>query len=88
MFSDANNESHDKDSLNETGSITEDLVEGNQSGSAHNRRIGKPTSANILSSGLPENRPNTTTASPRSLVSRILAGARSPDDDLLDNSEP
>ncbi|KAF7988254.1 hypothetical protein HCN44_007786 [Aphidius gifuensis] len=84
----ANNESHDKDSLNETGSNTEDLVEGNQSGSAHNRRSGKPTSANILSSDLPENRPNTTTASPRSLVSRILAGARSPDNDLLDNSEP
>ncbi|XP_011314382.1 uncharacterized protein [Fopius arisanus] len=84
----AHNEIHDKDSLNETGSTTGGTVEGNHSRNGINTR-SEPTAE----SGDPHmtrtgERPISTTAPPKSLLSRILARARSPDHDLLDQSEP
>lgn len=79
MFCLASNEPHDKDSLNETTSTIGGVGEGKNLG---NSSRGDPASVKI-----PTDRPISTTAPPRSLVSRILARARSPDD-LLDHSEP
>ena len=80
----ASNEPHDKDSLNETGSTTGGTVEGNHSGTpARGDRSGGPSEPVTGSN----RRPISTTVPPRSLVSRILARARS-SDDLLDHSEP
>ncbi|XP_024868498.1 uncharacterized protein LOC112452486 isoform X1 [Temnothorax curvispinosus] len=79
--SSASNEQHDKDSLNETGSTTGDTVEGAPSGgpSRGDRTKDKEDHASAQAS---------TSAPPaRSLVSRILARTRSPQD-LLDHSEP
>ncbi|XP_018349219.1 PREDICTED: uncharacterized protein LOC108752685 [Trachymyrmex septentrionalis] len=77
----ASNEQHDKDSLNETGSTTGGTVEGAPSGgpSRGDKIKDKEDHASAQAS---------TSAPPtRSLVSRILARARSPED-LLDHSEP
>ncbi|XP_018407451.1 PREDICTED: uncharacterized protein LOC108783394 [Cyphomyrmex costatus] len=76
-----NNEQHDKDSLNETGSTTGGTVEGAPNGgpSRGDKNKDKEDHASAQAS---------TSAPPtRSLVSRILARARSPED-LLDHSEP
>ncbi|XP_015513817.2 proton channel OtopLc [Neodiprion lecontei] len=74
----ANNENQDKDSLNEAVSNTGGAVEGHPSGNPSGGG-GKrdPLSQSAASASPP----------PRSLVSRILAGARSPHD-LLDHAEP
>lgn len=80
----ASNEPHDKDSLNETGSTTGGTVEGNHSG---NPARGERSSGLNEQVPSPDRRPVSNTAPPRSLVSRILARARSTDD-LLDHSEP
>ncbi|KAL6258384.1 hypothetical protein P5V15_010339 [Pogonomyrmex californicus] len=77
----ASNEQHDKDSLNETGSTTGGTVEGAPGGgpSRGDRTKDKEDQASAQAS---------TSAPPaRSLVSRILARTRSPED-LLDHSEP
>lgn len=78
----ASNEQHDKDSLNETGSTTGGTVEGAPGGgpsSRGDRTKDKEDHASAQAS---------TSAPPaRSLVSRILARTRSPED-LLDHSEP
>ncbi|XP_043266933.1 proton channel OtopLc-like [Venturia canescens] len=79
------NEPHDKDSLNETGSTTGGTVEGNHSGNpARGERSSGPNEQVPSAERRP---PISNTAPPRSLVSRILARARS-SDDLLDHSEP
>ncbi|XP_011862550.1 PREDICTED: uncharacterized protein LOC105559100 [Vollenhovia emeryi] len=77
----AGNEQHDKDSLNETGSTTGGTVEGTPGGgpSRGDRTKDKEDHASAQAS--------TSAPPPRSLVSRILARARSPED-LLDHSEP
>ncbi|KAL0131919.1 hypothetical protein PUN28_003048 [Cardiocondyla obscurior] len=73
----SNEQQHDKDSLNETGSTTGGTVEGAPSGGPSRGDRTKEDHAQA-----------STTAPPtRSLVSRILARTRSPED-LLDHSEP
>ncbi|XP_012223866.1 proton channel OtopLc-like [Linepithema humile] len=77
----AGNEQHDKDSLNETGSTTGGTVEGAPGGgpSRGDRTKDKDDHASPHASS---------PAQPaRSLVSKILSRARTPDD-LLDHSEP
>ncbi|XP_012279923.1 uncharacterized protein LOC105699482 isoform X2 [Orussus abietinus] len=76
----ASNEHQEKDSLNETGSTTGGTVEGNPAGSPAR---GDRTHLENDSPG----QVASTSPRPRSLVSRILARARSPDD-LLDHAEP
>ena len=76
----ASNEQHDKDSLNETGSTTGGIVEGAPGGSPGRGERDKETEP-------PVQDPTSSTVPPRSLVSRILARARSPEH-LLDHSEP
>ncbi|XP_076230838.1 proton channel OtopLc [Calliopsis andreniformis] len=75
----ASNEQHDKDSLNETGSTTGGTVEGAPGGAPNRgeRNTEADTTAVETRSSAPS----------RSLVSRILSRARSPND-LLDHSEP
>ncbi|XP_014476225.1 PREDICTED: uncharacterized protein LOC106745269 isoform X2 [Dinoponera quadriceps] len=81
MRNKAGNEQHDKDSLNETGSTTGGTVEGAPGGAAPSRGDRKDNEQ-------PAAQASTSSAQPaRSLVSRILAKTRSPDD-LLDHSEP
>ncbi|XP_011699229.1 PREDICTED: uncharacterized protein LOC105456696, partial [Wasmannia auropunctata] len=73
------NEQHDKDSLNETGSTTGGTVEGAPGGGGPSRGGDRTKEDHAQAS---------TSAPPaRSLVSRILARTRSPED-LLDHSEP
>ncbi|KAH0558049.1 hypothetical protein KQX54_014072 [Cotesia glomerata] len=81
-YDNANNEPHDRDSLNETGSTTGGTAEGNP-GNNRSDKAGPSEPADTNQSA----KPTSTTAPPRSLVSRILARARSPDD-LLDQPEP
>ncbi|XP_076179599.1 proton channel OtopLc isoform X1 [Ptiloglossa arizonensis] len=74
------NEQHDKDSLNETGSTTGGTVEGAPGGTPNRGERTTDT----------ETAPADTSRSAaptKSLVSRILSRARSPND-LLDHSEP
>ncbi|XP_066590176.1 proton channel OtopLc-like [Prorops nasuta] len=78
----ASNEQHDKDSLNETGSTTGGNVEGAPGGSP-----SRGERNNEQRDELPGVQGASTSAPPRSLISRILARARSPED-LLDHSEP
>ncbi|XP_063992249.1 proton channel OtopLc-like [Diachasmimorpha longicaudata] len=86
--SNANSEIHDKDSLNETGSITGGPVEGNRSRNVVNNRSKRAGGSAEPPLAIPGGKPISTTAPPRSLLSRILARTRSPDHDLLDQSEP
>ncbi|XP_024943407.1 uncharacterized protein LOC107270275 isoform X2 [Cephus cinctus] len=73
-----NNEQQDKDSLNETGSTTGGAVEGTPGGTpSRGDRTNNDPQVPVSSTSPPS----------RSLVSRILARAKSPDD-LLDHSEP
>ncbi|XP_008545702.1 proton channel OtopLc isoform X1 [Microplitis demolitor] len=80
-YDNANNEPHDRDSLNETGSTTGGTTEGNPGISRDKAGPSEPADTNQSA------KPTSTTAPSRSLVSRILARARSPDD-LLDQPEP
>ncbi|XP_025162104.1 proton channel OtopLc isoform X2 [Harpegnathos saltator] len=84
----AGNEQHDKDSLNETGSTTGGTVEG-VPGGAPNRGQDRGQDRSNKDKEQPAAQASTSnSAQPaRSLVSRILARTRSPDD-LLDHSEP
>lgn len=78
----AGHEQHDKDSLNETGSTTGGTVEGAPSGGPSGRGDRSKDKEERTSPHA------STSAQPaRSLVSKILSRARSPDD-LLDHSEP
>lgn len=81
LYFSANNEPHDRDSLNETGSTTGGTTEGNPGISRDKAGPSEPADTNQSA------KPTSTTAPSRSLVSRILARARSPDD-LLDQPEP
>ncbi|XP_034952217.1 proton channel OtopLc-like [Chelonus insularis] len=83
----ANNEPHDKDSLNETGSTAGGVTaEGNQPESSNrNERVRNGSSEPEVTAT--SEKPISTSVPPRSLVSRILARTKSPDD-LLDHSEP
>ncbi|KAG7204781.1 hypothetical protein KM043_005190 [Ampulex compressa] len=74
------NEQHDKDSLNETGSTTGGIVEGAPGGTPSRGERNNETDSTPA-------QVNQSSAPARSLVSRILARTRSPDD-LLDHSEP
>lgn len=76
----ASNEQQDKDSLNETASTAGGNVEGVPSGTpgrGERNKENESAAAQLSSSSPPS----------RSLVSRILARARSPND-LLDHTEP
>ncbi|CAB0036489.1 unnamed protein product [Trichogramma brassicae] len=79
-----NNAEHDKDSLNETGSTTGDTVNGGP-GNGGGLASSGPGRADRHLDDLPGGRSHS--PPPKSLVSRILARSRSPDD-LLDHSEP
>ncbi|XP_023246757.1 uncharacterized protein LOC106642326 [Copidosoma floridanum] len=93
----ANNEQHDKDSLNETGSTTGDTVDGGPGGAAGGPSNGNGRHQQVRTSGGADNKSSPerdsrqqrshSPSSPKSLVSRILARSRTPDD-LLDHSEP
>ncbi|XP_043461777.1 proton channel OtopLc-like [Leptopilina heterotoma] len=74
------NEQHDKDSLNETGSTTGGTVEGAPGGNPGRGERSKETEPSAQE-------PSSSAVPPRSLVSRILSRARSPEE-LLDHSEP
>ncbi|XP_011501479.1 PREDICTED: otopetrin-1-like [Ceratosolen solmsi marchali] len=78
----ASNEQHDKDSLNETGSTTGGIVDGAPGGAGPSSRVERGLDGDSSMPPLRNHSP-----SPKSLVSRILARSRTPDD-LLDQSEP
>ncbi|XP_047354485.1 proton channel OtopLc-like [Vespa velutina] len=77
----ANNEQQDKDSLNETASTTGGNVEGVPSGTPPGRGERNKENESVAA------QPSSSSPPSRSLVSRILARARSPND-LLDHTEP
>lgn len=82
----AGNEQHDRDSLNETGSTTGGTVEGVPGGATPSRGDSRAKAEQGEQAAA---QASTSAAQPaRSLVSRILSRARSPDHDLLDHSEP
>lgn len=86
-FAAGSNEQHEKDSLNETGSTTGGTVEGAPGGGGPSRGDSRVKDKDNQARSA---QPSTSSALPArsSLVSRILARARSPDVDLLDHSEP
>ncbi|XP_031783325.1 proton channel OtopLc isoform X2 [Nasonia vitripennis] len=98
----ASNEQHDKDSLNETGSTTGGTVDGGPGGAAgsssNNNNNGASSGRAERSSAVGDGDSSPAgggrdapmrshSPPPKSLVSRILARSRTPDD-LLDHSEP
>lgn len=102
FISASNNEQHDRDSLNETGSTTGGTVDGGPGGAAGNSSSNNNNGASSgraeRSSAVGDGDSSPTgggrdapirshSPPPKSLVSRILARSRTPDD-LLDHSEP